>query len=278
MLLLLEVCNTTVLAFLKGCALVLQSNTCLAQERKAAGMNREYHKWYSPSLQRDMELTVFGHAGARVIVFPTQSGRFFDWEDRGMMNTLSRHMDNGWLQCYCLDSVDQESWDNGHVHPRQRAERHLRYHDYVINEVLPFSKSKNDNAYVIGTGASMGAYHVASIGLRFPEHFNRILAMSGCYDIRPWTGGYDDEIVYQGNPYEFIRGQYDGKLDQIRKMDIVIVIGKEDPAIRENREFSQSLWNKDVWHAFREWDGFAHDWPYWHKQILMYLGGPESND
>ena len=26
-------------------------------------MNREYHRWYSPSLGRDMEMLIFGHAG-----------------------------------------------------------------------------------------------------------------------------------------------------------------------------------------------------------------------
>ena len=47
-------------------------------------MNREYHRWYSRSLDRDMELLVFGHTGARVLVFPTSMGRFFQWEDSGM--------------------------------------------------------------------------------------------------------------------------------------------------------------------------------------------------
>jgi len=46
-------------------------------------MHREYQHWYSPSLGREMELLIFGHAGARVLVFPTSMGRFFEWEDRG---------------------------------------------------------------------------------------------------------------------------------------------------------------------------------------------------
>jgi len=29
-------------------------------------MNREYHKWYSSRLGRDMELLVFGHGGLPV--------------------------------------------------------------------------------------------------------------------------------------------------------------------------------------------------------------------
>ena len=239
-------------------------------------MKREYHKWYSDNLKREMELTVFGHAGARVIVFPTQSGRFFDWEDRGMLDTLSRHLDNGWLQVYCLDSVDAESWDNAKASPRDRALRHMQYHDYIIKEVLPFSCAKNDNSFVIAAGASMGAYHAASIALRFPEHFSRMLALSGLYDIRAWTSGYDDEYVYQGNPFELIRGLNEDSLAHLRKMDFIVVIGKDDPAIEENRQFSQSLWTRGVWHAFREWKGFAHDWPYWKDMLLEYIGGPES--
>ena len=44
-------------------------------------MLREYHKWFSAPLQREMELLVFGHAGERAVVFPTRQGRFFDYEN-----------------------------------------------------------------------------------------------------------------------------------------------------------------------------------------------------
>ena len=47
-------------------------------------MHREHHQWWSWRLNRKMELLVLGHAGAKVLVFPTSQGRFFEWEDRGM--------------------------------------------------------------------------------------------------------------------------------------------------------------------------------------------------
>jgi len=73
-------------------------------------MNREYHAWHSPSLNRNMELLVFGHGGSRVLVFPTSMGRYYEWEDRGMMGALGEHIERGWIQLYCVDSVDEESW------------------------------------------------------------------------------------------------------------------------------------------------------------------------
>ncbi len=48
-------------------------------------MTRDYHRWYSRSLDRDMELLVFGHGGPPVMVFPSSMGAFFEYEDRGMV-------------------------------------------------------------------------------------------------------------------------------------------------------------------------------------------------
>ncbi len=101
--------------------------------------------------------------------------------------------------------------------------------------------------------------------------------MSGIYDIRPWTGGYDDELVLQGNPCQYIGGINDEKqLEAIRRLDMIIAIGRDDPAFVGNETFSRSLWNRGVWHAFRVWDGWAHDWPYWQEMIRHYIGGPDS--
>ncbi|MEP6989043.1 MAG: esterase, partial [Chloroflexota bacterium] len=94
-------------------------------------MNREYHRWYSPSLNRDMELLIFGHAGAKVLVFPTSKGKYYEWEDRGMMGIVGEQLERGWLQICCVDSVDAESWYNYGVHPGARAWRHTQYDNYL---------------------------------------------------------------------------------------------------------------------------------------------------
>ena len=73
-------------------------------------MKREYHKWSSPALGREMELLVFGHTGVPVLVFPTSGGRFYEFEDRGLVGALGGKIDNGEIQLYCVDSVDMESW------------------------------------------------------------------------------------------------------------------------------------------------------------------------
>ncbi len=240
-------------------------------------MLRQYHKWHSQALQKDMELLVFGHAGARVLVFPTSGGRFFDWENRAMTGALSTHLENGWIQLYCLDSQDDESWFNYQISPDERAIRQLKYQDYVIQEVLPFTLSLNNNPFTITTGASFGAYHALAIALRFPSSFHRAIGMSGVYDVREWTGGYMDDIIRQTSPCEFIAHLHDAqKIEDIRKIDLIVAVGRDDPLFGNNKWFSDLLWEKGIWHAFRIWDGDAHDWPFWLDMIQHYIGGPDS--
>ena len=237
-------------------------------------MNREYHRWHSPSLNRDMELLVFGHAGARVLVFPTSQGKYYEWEDRGMMNTLRDHIDRGWLQIYCVDSVDAESWYASWAHPSGRAYRHQQYDDYLYHEVLPLSVSKNSNPFLMTVGASFGAYHAMNFGLKHPEKVDRILAFSGLYDIRSFTGGYSDNNVYHNNPIQFIPNEHDeGRLRLLRHLDIIMAVGREDRLLRHSQAMTAALWAKGIGNALREWDGWSHDWPYWQKMILTYIGG-----
>jgi esterase/lipase superfamily enzyme len=237
-------------------------------------MNREHHSWHSPSLNRDMEMLVFGHGGARVLVFPTSMGRFYEWEDRGMMGALSEHLERGWIQMYCVDSVDAESWYARGKDPGARAWRHMEYENYLLHEVLPLMSSKNPTPYLIVTGASFGAYHAMNFALRHPDVTNRVIALSGLYDIERWAGGYRDDNLYYNCPCLYIPNESDeGRLSLLRRLDIIMAIGREDPNIENNRWLSGALWGKGIGNALREWDGWAHDWPFWLKMIQLYIGG-----
>jgi len=237
-------------------------------------MNREFHRWHSPSLDRSMELLVFGHGGARVLVFPTSRGRFYEFEDRGMVNALAHQIERGWIQLYCVDSVDGESWYNWGAHPGQRAWRQTQYNNYLRYEVLPLMWQKNPTPYTITTGASFGAYHAMNFGLRFPDVVNRILALSGIYDIRGWTNGWQGEHVYLNNPVEYIPNEHDPyRLEHLYRQDIIMVAGKDDRLIHSARHMSGVLWQKGIGNALREWDGWNHDWPYWAQMLNQYLGG-----
>ena len=242
-------------------------------------MKREYHKWFSPNLQRDMELIVYGHAGARVLLFPTRTARFYDYEDWRIIESIRHYIDNGWLQVYTLDSIDQESYYCFWAHPAGRIERHIQYEKYVLEEVMPFSFRNNPNLCLMSVGCSMGAYHAMNIALRHPQWFAKVVALSGRYDLTLQLGmfenllsGYYDDNVYHHLPSHYIPNLEESEqLDHIRRLDITFVIGEEDAFRQNNEEFSQILWSKGIWHAFHKWEGLAHRAKYWRQMLPLYL-------
>jgi esterase/lipase superfamily enzyme len=237
-------------------------------------MNREYHKWHSSSLGREMDLLLYGHAGARVIVFPPSQGNPWDWEDRGMTQALAEHLENGWIQLYCVSCVDSESFYARWKWPGDRIRRHAQYDAYIANEVLPFTAHRNPNPFVIATGTSFGAYHAANFAFRYPHLVGRTIGLHGFYDIRNWMNGYHDELVYAHNPAEFVPAEQNPeRLDALRRQDIILVSSSDDANRWSTEQLSGALWHKGVGNALRVWDGWHHDWPYWQRMIRMYIGG-----
>ena len=237
-------------------------------------MHREHVHWFSPALEREMELLAFGHAGARVLVFPSSMGRFYEWEDRGMIDALGEHLERGWLQLFCVDSVDAESWYAKWKQLPDRARHHARYDRYVHDEVLPLTRHRNANPFLITVGASFGAYHALTFALRYPHEVGRAIGLSGVYDIRELTDGSSDANVYPFNPPEFLADERDAdRLAALNRLDIILAIGRDDPMRGNSEYFSCKLWARGIWHALRIWDGWAHDWPYWQHMVRTYIGG-----
>lgn len=237
-------------------------------------MHRSHRRWYSGALGHEMDLLILGHAGARVLVFPTSMGRFFEWEDRGMQHALGEHLENGWIQLVCVDSIDAESWYNKSIHPALRAQRHTHYERYILDEVLPFSWDINPNPYLITTGASFGAYHAANLAFRHPRAVNRVIGLSGLYDVKQMTDGYSDDTVYFNNPSDYVQHESDAdRLNALRQLDIILVTGRDDAGAHNNWRLGQSLSQRGIPHTLHFWDGWAHDWPYWQQMIQRYIGG-----
>lgn len=242
-------------------------------------MHREYHKWFSPNLNRDMELLIFGHAGARVLVFPTRRGRFHEYEDLGLVSALAEPLENGWLQLFCVDSVDRESIYNRYVSPYDRIRRHGQYEQYILHEVLPLSRLKNPQPFMISHGCSLGAYHALNIALRHPQWFGKVVAFSGRYNLsepvaefRGLFDDYYDEDIYFHSPNHFLPNLEDQHvLNHLRRLNIIMTIGVDDPFINSNVTLSEAFRNKSITHELIKWDGRAHQASDWQKMVQLYL-------
>jgi esterase/lipase superfamily enzyme len=236
-------------------------------------VNREYHKWYSNALRRDMELLIFGHSGIPLLVFPTSMGRFFDYESRGMIQAVADKYETGQLQAFCVDSVDAESWYNKAVPPRERAYRHTEYDRYLFDEVVPLIRSRNRSDMLITTGCSFGGYHSVNFALRHPDVVTGAISMSGAFDIHQFLDGYYDDNCYYNCPPDFLPNLADPwYLDRYNRQKLVLATGEADICLDENLRLGGIMQAKQIPHWLDVWgNGAGHDWPWWQQMAVKFF-------
>lgn len=235
-------------------------------------MKREYHRWYSPSLAREMELLLFGHGGEPVILLPTSKGRFFQYEDFGLIGAVADQLAAGRYVVLCPDSVDDESWFNGAAHPHDRLIRHEQYESYLINEVVPLAWERSSGGRLALGGCSFGGFHAINIGLRQPRLFQKLLSMGGKFETEDFLHGYHDLRAYFHGVFQWLPNLADsGAIEALRRTEIILAAGEHDFCCSSNERLSALLWQKAIGHHLAIWPGEVHDWPVWRQMAALYL-------
>ena len=238
-------------------------------------MKKEIHKWFSSNLQKEMEIAVYGHYGYALLLFPVAGADFLEYERFHLIESISRHIDDGVLKAFSVYGIDNESWLNKSLPPAKKAEKHQQYNSYIIDEVIPFIRGNCRGAVpALTAGASLGAFHAANTFFRKPDLFAGVIAMSGIYDLKYYTDGYFDDSCYFNSPVDYLSGLTDKKiLADMKNKSIVIASGQgayEDPGA--SRQLSNLLHSKNIPHWLDLWgDDMTHDWSTWRKMLPYFL-------
>jgi esterase/lipase superfamily enzyme len=239
-------------------------------------MHREIHQWYSPSLNKNMEIGIWGHYGFALLMLPTAAADYLEYERFLMMDVLADQVNAGRVKVFSINSINAESWLNRNMHPRHKAIRHTQFNSYVYNEVIPFIRSKTSpHTDIITTGASLGALHAANLYFKRPDLIDGTIAMSGVYDLQTYTDGYYDEDVYFNSPIAYLPNLNDEYfLPMLRRgRHIHILTGSgsyESPDA--SRRFSEVLSSKGIPHELDIWGhDMRHDWPTWRAMLPHYV-------
>ncbi len=239
-------------------------------------MHREIHQWHSPSLNKDMEIVMYGHYGFALLLLPTAAADYLEYERFLLIDSISDHINSGKCKVFSINSINAESWLNKDMHPRHKSIRHQQFNDYVYNEVVPFIKNNtSEDSKIILTGASLGALHSANLYFKRPDLIDGVIAMSGVYDLKTYTDGYYDEDVYFNSPISYLPNLNDDfHLPRLQKAEhIHILTGSgayESP--EASQRFSDVLKSKGIPHELDIWGpDMRHDWPTWRAMLPNYL-------
>jgi len=244
-------------------------------------MKIEYFKEYSEILGRDMEFKVFGHGGKPCIAFPTQNGRFYDYEDRGIIESMSWYIEQGRIQVFCVDSMDVESFSAEYKDPKERIENQERYFNYIINElvnrVYEINNFNHNDSGILTFGVSLGAYHAVNCFLRRPDIFDGVLALSGVYRAEFWIKDYSSDLMFLNSPITSLSYmKHDHPyIELYKKSRIIICVGQgnwEEECLNDTRDldFQFHRLNIPAWVDYWGYDK-PHDWPSWLEQVPFFL-------
>ncbi|MFY7651847.1 MAG: alpha/beta hydrolase-fold protein, partial [Chitinophagaceae bacterium] len=142
-------------------------------------MNKFVTSWFSPALQREMPIAVYGHYGFALLMIPTAAADFEEYERFQLLEALAPEINAGKLKVFSINSMNKESWMNNEMNPAHKAIRHNQFNEYVFNEVIPFIRTHTSNdTYIYTCGASFGALHAMNLFLKRPDIINGVISMS----------------------------------------------------------------------------------------------------
>jgi esterase/lipase superfamily enzyme len=228
------------------------------------------------------QVVAHGHYGRPVLVFPSEGGSAWDFDNNGLLDAIRWMVDAGRVKLYCVDSADGQTWSDKSVSLEERAQRHDVYERWILDQVLPWVDDDcGGQAFdLITVGCSLGAFHAANIALRHAHLFPQALCLSGSYDPSEWRAwGERGTAAYFHNPIDYVANLNGDHLDWLRsRVNLTLVVGQGaweiDPtrALPSTRRFADVLASKGIPHELDVWGyEFPHDWPSWRTQLAHHL-------
>lgn len=213
------------------------------------------------------------------------AGNHMDWslgakiQELSLIHNIAVFMPSGENNFYLDDS------DKGELHA-----------EFIGNELVEFTRktfpiSSNREDTFIG-GLSMGGFGAIRNGLKYSQHFSKIIALSSALITRNIAGIPEDfkDPIADYNYYRRVFGDLNELLGSDKDPEALILnlkkdnadnpenpekaviphiymaCGTEDFLLKENRAYHEFLEKEGVEHTYIEAPG-VHDWKFWNEYI-----------
>lgn len=239
-------------------------------------MQRLLDSWHSPNLGRQMEIAVYGNFGFALLMFPSAAADYLEYERFQLIDSIRPLIEEGVCKVFSINSINNESWLNNSMQPRDKAIRHQQYNRYICEEVVPYiDNAMGGRVMTITSGVSLGAFHAVNTLFRRPDLFDGTIGMSGIYDLKTYANGYYDEDVYFNSPADYLPNLTDETiLAQLRSKEHIHFLSGSGAyeAPEATKAFGNLLDMKKIPHTVEIWgEEWRHDWPTWRAMLPSFL-------
>lgn len=223
-----------------------------------------------------MTYRVYGDRGKPVVAFPTSQAHDNQWEDFGMVEALADFIDDGDIQLFAMDSIDDDTFFRPDGKRRKAMQRYEQWLAYINKEFLPTVTARGQKAML--TGCSMGAYHAANLFFRSPEQVDSVIALSGVYSPAPFLGfkGHMKRDARANSPLDYLQLPIDDeKRAHYQGSRLVFCAGQgpgEEEMLADTVALAEVLEDQDIDAWVDVWgEDAVHDWPWWHEQMRYFM-------
>jgi esterase/lipase superfamily enzyme len=232
-------------------------------------------------IDHGMTVIRYGHYGRPVLVFPSEAGRAWDFENNGMLDAIRQLVHSGRVKLYCVDSLDGDRWSDRGLPLEERAMRHEVYTRWLTHTVVPYIHNDTvPGAELITLGCSQGAYHAVHFAMQRADLAPLAIGLSGNYDISTW-GSWGDrgEASYFANPADYVPNLHGDQLDWLRsRLSILLVVGQgarethPTGSLASTVRLAGLLQEKGIRCELDLWGyDVGHDWEWWRRQLAHHL-------
>ena len=228
------------------------------------------------------QVVAHGHYGRPVLVFPSEGGSAWDFDNNGIARRDPvdgrRGPGEGLLR-----RLGRRADLVGQVRPARGAcatSRRVRAVDPRPGAALGGRRLRWPASELITVGCSLGAFHAVNIALRRADLFPRALGLSGSYDPSDWRAwGERGTAAYFHNPIDYVPNLNGDHLDWLRsrvnlRSSSGRAPGRSTPPgrCRPLAGSADVLASKGIPHELDVWGyDVSHDWPSWRTQIAHHL-------
>lgn len=218
-------------------------------------MEKKHLKWNSPSLGKYISFDVYGNGGTPILLFDGFPQYASHQYRETLLSGLKLQIENGYNLIYCLNLPSESDIMNIEIEPSGRLISYNFFEEFILDEVIPRIKKDSEIDYLILIGVNSGCYHATNLMFKHPDKFNKLIAVCGPVDLRPFFGSYFSQDLYYNNPTEFLPNLNDEViLSSIRANDLRLVSTKYDEYHSQFSRLSELLSNKYIDHHFDVWE------------------------
>ena len=237
-------------------------------------MERHQVELDAPGFGRAGTVIRYGHWGRPVLVFPSEQGRAWDYENNGMVGAVADLIDGGRCKLYCVDSFDEQTWSDSSIPLEERARRHGAYAELDHRPRRPVGRRGQPRRQPArwSPAARWAPTTRSSSRSPAPTCSRSRICQSGNYDPADWNAWGDrGEAAYFTNPSDYVAHLHGDHLDWLRQQLYVVLVVGEGPwethptgSLPSARHLGGLLAEKGIPHELDVWGhDSAHDWDWW---------------